>query len=276
MVNSSRRNRPRGGCQSPRRGPESGGGTHWIYGRHPVLAALGNPDRRIERLLVTREAEAALPGASRAEAPRPEVQSGAEIASLLPDGAVHQGFAALCRPLAPIALDQLLARLTGQDRACVLVLDQVTDPRNTGAILRSAAALGARAVIVPERRSPSETAVMAKAASGAMEVVDLVRVTNIARALEALKAAEFWCIGLDAAAPTALAKTDLTGRIALVLGSEGGGLRRLVAKTCDHLAALPMRGPMESLNVSAAAAIALYEAARQGGDEGVSAASAAK
>jgi len=268
MVNSNRRNRPRGGRKSPRRGPDSGGAAHWIYGRHPVLAALGNPDRRIERLLLTREAEAALPGACRAEAPRPEVQSGAEIASLLPDGAVHQGFAALCRPLPPIALDQLLARLTGQGRACVLVLDQVTDPRNTGAILRSAAALGARAVIVPERRSPSETAVMAKAASGAMEVVDLVRVTNVARALEALKAAEFWCIGLDAAAPTPLAKTDLTGRIALVLGSEGGGLRRLVAKTCDHLAALPMRGPMESLNVSAAAAIALYEAARQGGDEG--------
>jgi 23S rRNA (guanosine2251-2'-O)-methyltransferase len=230
------------------------------------LAALDNPARRIERLLVTREAEAALPGASRAEAPRPEVRSGAEIAAVLPEGAVHQGFAALCQPLAPLALDQVLSRLAGRERACVLVLDQVTDPRNTGAILRSAAALGAAAVIVPERRSPTETAVMAKAASGALEAVDLVRVTNIARALEGLKAAEFWCIGLDAAAPTPLGKTDLTGRIALVLGSEGGGLRRLVAKTCDHLAALPMRGPMESLNVSAAAAIALYEAARQGGD----------
>lgn len=266
MVNSKHRNRPRGGRKNPRRGPEDGSASHWIYGRHPVLAALDNPARRIERLLVTREAEAALPGASRAEAPRPEVRSGAEIAAVLPEGAVHQGFAALCQPLAPLALDQVLSRLAGRERACVLVLDQVTDPRNTGAILRSAAALGAAAVIVPERRSPAETAVMAKAASGALEAVDLVRVTNIARALEALKAAEFWCIGLDAAAPTPLGKTDLTGRIALVLGSEGGGLRRLVAKTCDHLAALPMRGPMESLNVSAAAAIALYEAARQGGD----------
>jgi len=266
MVNSKRGNRPRGGRKSPRRGPEGGSQAHWIYGRHPVLAALGNPARRIERLLVTREAQPALAGAWRAEAPGPEVQGGAEIAALLPDGAVHQGFAALCQPLAPIALDQLVARLADQDRACVLVLDQVTDPRNTGAILRSAAALGARAVIVPERRSPAETAVMAKAASGALEAVDLVRVTNVARALETLKAAGFWCIGLDAAAPTPLGKTDLTGRIALVLGSEGGGLRRLVAKTCDHLAALPMSGPMESLNVSAAAAIALYEAVRQSGD----------
>jgi 23S rRNA (guanosine2251-2'-O)-methyltransferase len=105
--------------------------------------------------------------------------------------------------------------------------------------------------------------VLAKAASGALEAVDLVRVTNIARALEILKGAGFWCIGLDAAAPAPLSGTDLTGRTALVLGSEGRGLRRLVAKGCDGLATLPMSGPMESLNVSAAAAIALYEAARQ-------------
>jgi 23S rRNA (guanosine2251-2'-O)-methyltransferase len=247
MVNSKRAHRPRGGRKAPRRGSEGGSHPHWIYGRHPVLAALDNPARRIQRLLVTRDAEAALPGNCRAETARPEVRSGTEIAALLPEGALHQGFAALCQPLPPLTLDQVLTRLEGRERACVLVLDQVTDPRNTGAILRSAAALGAVAVIVPERRSPAETAVMAKAASGALEAVDLVRVTNIARALESLKAA-------------------LTGRIALVLGSEGGGLRRLVAKTCDHLAALPMRGPMESLNVSAAAAIALYEAARQTGD----------
>ena len=121
----------------------------------------------------------------------------------------------------------------------------------------------AAAVIVPERRSPHESAVLAKAASGALERVHLIRVANVSRALEALKHAGFWCVGLDAQAPHPLGETDLTGRIALVLGSEGRGLRRLVAENCDFLAALPMAGTMESLNVSAAAAIALYEATRQ-------------
>jgi 23S rRNA (guanosine2251-2'-O)-methyltransferase len=214
-------------------------------------------------LVLTREAEVGLGDNVPDGIPKPQIVSTQEIAGLLPEGAVHQGFAALAEPLPAVAIEDILGRLADAPKACLLVLDQVTDPRNTGAILRSAAALGATAVIVPDRRSPMETAVLAKAASGALEAVDLVRVTNIARALEILKGAGFWCIGLDAAAPTPLGATDLTGRTALVLGSEGRGLRRLVAKGCDGLAALPMSGPMESLNVSAAAAIALYEAARQ-------------
>lgn len=213
--------------------------------------------------MLTREAEENLAASIPDTAPSPQIVAPQEITAVLPEGAVHQGFAALVDPLPPVALEDLLARLTGTPKACCLVLDQVTDPRNTGAILRSAAALGAAAVIVPERRSPPETSVLAKAASGALEAVDMVRVINIARALQTLKDAGFWCIGLEARAPTALSDTDLSGRIALVLGSEGQGLRRLVAKSCDVLAALPMNGPMESLNVSAAAAIALYEAARQ-------------
>ena len=235
----------------------------WIYGRHPVTAALANPARRFHRLLLTREAEAGLGDSIPGDAPGPEIVGPREIAALLPEGAVHQGFAALAEPLPTVALDDVLGRLADAPKACLLVLDQVTDPRNTGAILRTAAALGAVAVIVPDRRSPPETAALAKAASGALEAVDFIRVTNVARALETLKGAGFWCIGLDAAAPTRLGETDLTGRIALVLGSEGRGLRRLVAKRCDGLAGLAMNGPMESLNVSAAAAIALYEAARQ-------------
>lgn len=263
MVKTARKNRPGSGRRPHRRGPSPAPATHWVYGRHAVLAALANPARRIERLVVTRENLSALGGHMRAEAPPAETANAAAIATLLPDGAVHQGFAALTAPLKQAELEDVLAAVKGNEKGLVLVLDQVTDPRNTGAILRSAAAFGALAVIVPDRRSPQETAVLAKAASGALEVVDLVRVTNITRALESLKSTGFWCIGLDAGAPQALGQTDLTGRIALVLGSEGGGLRRLVAKTCDHLAALPMSGPMESLNVSAAAAIALYEAARQ-------------
>jgi len=245
------------------RRPSTVPSTVWIYGRHPVAAALANPARRFHRLLLTREAAAGLGDSLPGGARRPEIVGAQEITALLPDGAVHQGIAALAEPLPAVALGDVLGRLADAPKACLLILDQVTDPRNTGAILRSAAALGAAAVIVPDRRSPPETAVLAKAASGALEAVDLVRVTNIARAMETLKGAGFWCIGLDAAAPTALRETDLTGRIALVLGSEGRGLRRLVAKGCDALAALPMSGPMESLNVSAAAAIALYEAARQ-------------
>lgn len=263
MVKTGRKNRTRTSRKAPRRGPGPAPAAQWIYGRHPVLAALGNPARRILRLVVTGDNLAALGSEVRAEAPPAESAPAPAIAALLPEGAVHQGFAALCAPLAAVALEDVLARAADRPKALVLVLDQVTDPRNTGAILRSAAAFGALAVIVPDRGSPRETAVLAKAASGALEAVDLVRVTNVARALERLKGAGFWCIGLDARAPAPLAETDLSGRIALVLGSEGGGLRRLVAKTCDHLAALPTGGAMESLNVSAAAAIALYEAARR-------------
>jgi 23S rRNA (guanosine2251-2'-O)-methyltransferase len=265
--NKPRKSRTQDGRAGAKGGRQRGGqrraSTLWIYGRHPVTAALANPARRFHRLVLTREAEASLGVNVPGGAPAPQIAGTQEIAALLPEGAVHQGFAALAEPLAAVAIEDVLGRLADDPKASLLVLDQVTDPRNTGAILRSAAALGAAAVIVPDRRSPLETAVLAKAASGALEAVDLVRVTNIARALEILKGAGFWCIGLDAAAPAPLSGTDLTGRTALVLGSEGRGLRRLVAKGCDGLATLPMSGPMESLNVSAAAAIALYEAARQ-------------
>lgn len=263
MPRSPRKPRPGGADARARRGRPGAAGEAWIYGRHAVLAALANPDRSIRRVVVTAEAE----GALRVVAPRPglepEVAEARAIAALLPDGAVHQGFAALAGSRPPIALEDVLARLGNDASACVLVLDRVSDPRNTGAILRSAAAFGAAAVIVPERGSPMETPALAKAASGALETVALIRVANLARALETLKRAGFWCIGLDAAAPAPLAEADLTGRIALVLGSEGRGLRRLVADHCDLLAALPTGAAMPSLNVSAAAAIALYEAARQ-------------
>ena len=255
--------------RSPRRAgpPRSGGGggggaSFWIYGTHAVLAALANPERRFRRLVATTEAAKGLAGL---KLPVPaETVERAEIDRLLLPGSVHQGLAALVEPLAGLGIEDV-ARLGAERESCVVVvLDQVTDPHNVGAIMRSAAAFGALAVVVPDRHAPEETGALAKAASGALERMPLVRVTNVVRALDELKTAGFWAAGLAADAPKTLAEAKLTGRIAMVLGAEGEGMRRLTREHCDHLVRLPMTGDMESLNVSNAAAVALYELAREG------------
>lgn len=232
--------------------------TDWIYGTHAVIAALRNPKRAVLRLLATAQGAESLGNA----AVSPEIVSRQDIDRVLPGGAVHQGVAMQADPLPPIELDALLPLLANEDRAVVLVLDRVSDPRNVGAILRSAAAFGARAVVMPERHAAESTGALAKAASGALETVPLVRVVNLSRAMDQLKTAGLWCIGLDAGAETEIDDADLSGRIALVLGAEGAGLRRLTKEHCDLTVRLQMAGGVPSLNVSNAAAIALYVATR--------------
>jgi 23S rRNA (guanosine2251-2'-O)-methyltransferase len=254
---------------SPPAAPRSGGaphaaeaprGTVWLYGIHAVQAALENPARRLRRLVVTEEGSANL--TARLPQPwalTPETVDRARIDQLLGRDAVHQGAALLADLLPQPVLATALER-----PGPVLVLDQVTDPRNIGAILRSAAAFGVAAVIVQERHAPEETGSLAKAASGALETVPLLRAVNLARTIVMLKAANFWVVGLDAEATGALDGAAFKDRrVALVLGGEGSGLRRLTRESCDELAKLPMAGIMESLNVSAATAVALYELGRQ-------------
>ena len=241
-------------------GDRNSGQTSWIYGTHAVLAAISNPARKCARLVATKEAASALDGAP--SGPAPEILGRQEIDALLPPGAVHQGLALLASPLPSVAVEDIAARTAGRDRTLVVALDQVTDPRNLGAVMRSAAAFGAYALLVPDRHTPDATGVMTKAASGAAETVPLVRPTNLVRALETLKKADFWVVGLDVDAPAGLADTDLPDRCVLALGAEGKGLRRLTRETCDLMAKIPMSGAIQSLNVSACAAISLYEWAR--------------
>ena len=249
--------------QFPRQ-PAHQPGFPWLYGRHAVEAALANPVRICRRFIALNETAAEarnLLAAARAETPAAglEVLDRREFERLLPPGAVHQGLALAAEKLAERDLNAFLASLP-QDNApqIMVVLDQVTDPHNVGAILRSAAAFGALAVLVPEHGAPAVTGVLAKAASGALEEMPLLRVANLARALEQIKQAGFWSLGLEEKAERTLAELDLPARIALVLGAEGSGLRRLTREHCDFLGRLPTRGNMSSLNVSNAAAVALY------------------
>jgi 23S rRNA (guanosine2251-2'-O)-methyltransferase len=242
----------------PRPGPDTPKGAVWLYGHHAVAAALTNPQRRLRRLLLTAETEAAL--TQMLAPPWPlaaERTDRARIDQLLGRDIAHQGVALLADPLAQPSLASVLER-----SGPIVVLDQVTDPRNIGAIMRSAAAFGAAAVITQDRNAPEETGSLAKAASGTLETMPLLRAVNIARTLIALKAANVWCVGLDASGKPLSGAFFAGRRVALVLGAEGEGMRRLTRETCDEIAGLSIKGAVESLNVSAAAAVALYELTR--------------
>ena len=239
-----------------------------LWGLHAVREAWLNADRKVYRLWITESArdsvetmfeQAAQKGLTR---PEPILAQKAEIEHFLPHSTVHQGVALEVEPLQEPTLDDFLA--SDQENDLVIVLDQVTDPHNVGAILRSAAAFGARAVIVTERNAPNTTGTMAKTACGALEHVALIPVVNIARTLTTLKEENYWCVGLAEEGDHDMAASKLTtGRVALVMGAEGDGLRRLTREHCDELARLPTGGVIGSLNVSNAAAVALYEVVRQ-------------
>ncbi len=234
----------------------------WLYGRHAVAAALANPARRIKRGFATKNAADWLreKGFSDEKLALFEDARPDAIDRLLPDGAVHQGVAVEAHDLERARLKDVCEPASA--RHPVVVLDQITDPQNIGAIFRTAAAFGARAIIVQDRRTPPLSGAMAKAAAGAVETLPCVKVVNISRALEALKDLGYFCAGLAGEADLALTALPADKPLAIVLGAEGAGLRQLVGETCDALIRIPIDPAMESLNVSNAAAICFYEATR--------------
>ncbi len=228
-----------------------------LWGRHAVEAALLNPARQHRKLWATREGIASLDGELPPGFPV-EYADAADLARLVARDAPHQGLVLECAALEDVFLDEVM---DGDAAQPLVVLDQVTDPHNVGAILRSAAAFGAAAIVTQDRHAPPESGVVAKSASGALEVVPWVRVVNLARALEEMAEAGYWRIGLTGHAEATLAEVLPSGPVALVLGAEGAGMRHNIEAHCDALARLPITRAVESLNVSNAAAIALYAAA---------------
>jgi 23S rRNA (guanosine2251-2'-O)-methyltransferase len=228
----------------------------WIYGIHAATAALGNTSRTIRRIVATPNAVARLAEAGASLPFAPEEATPRDLDRLLGGDAVHQGIALEVEPLPVLGLDALAsARL-------VVVLDQVTDPHNVGAVLRSAVAFGADAIVTTGRHSAAESGTLAKAASGALDQIKWIEVQNLARALEEIGTMGFTRVGLDSEADTPIENAMSGGRIALVLGAEGKGLRRLTRETCDVVARLSVPGTIASLNVSNAAVLALYLAHR--------------
>jgi 23S rRNA (guanosine2251-2'-O)-methyltransferase len=254
----------RGGGKGPDRGRESGRRPPWrgrdgaaddmviLYGWHTVAAALANPQRRIRRLLLTENAARRLADDHIDTRVTPEIVRPSLIDQRLGPDAVHQGLLAEADPLPSPDIETLA------QEGIVLVLDQITDPHNVGAIMRSAAAFAVKAIVTTARHSPEATGVLAKSASGALELVPLVTVQNLARALTEMNDQGFLTVGLDSQGAENLGAVALRQPLALVLGAEGKGLRQLTRDTCSVVARLDMPGEIKSLNVSNAAVLALY------------------
>jgi 23S rRNA (guanosine2251-2'-O)-methyltransferase len=228
----------------------------FLYGKHPCLAALANPNRKVLRLLVTKNSIGDIPATLKPK--NVEFIENKDFDRFFANSrdVTHQGIALEVEPLSDVTLKSI------SESKILMILDQVTDPHNVGAILRSCAAFGVGGVIFPKDNAPAESGTLAKTASGALEIVPICRVTNLSRTLEQLKKDGYWVIGLDGNTKTNIDKADLTGKIALVMGAEGKGLRQLTRENCDLLVRLPISDKVESLNVSNAAAVALYECVR--------------
>ena len=237
----------------PNKKPSNKNGNYYIYGRHAALAALKNPNRTILDVSCTEEffSEHRVMLSKH----KYKMLDNREISHLLPPGALHQGISLYTKP---IALNHIEDVDLSSENAKVAILDQITDEHNVGAILRSAAAFGIKAIICTQDNSATESGVMAKIASGALEIVPLVKVVNMRSAIEDLMSKGFWVAGLDGSGNDVLSSDKLKGKIAIVLGAEGSGMRRLTKESCDFIARIPMEENSESINVSNAAAIAFY------------------
>ena len=232
----------------------------FLFGRHPIELALKNKRRTIMELYYTKDA---LTGLILPSTIKAKCVDKPFLDSLVGKDTIHQGLVARVAPLNQPTLEELLKKLKDKETALIMILDQITDPHNVGAILRSSVAFDADAVLIPETEAAPETGTLAKSASGALELIPLIRVPNLSRVMEKLKKEDFWCIGLDGYAKDSIAQAKLPKRCAFVMGSEGDGMRRLTQENCDYSVKLPMNPIIESLNVSNAAALTLYEFRRQ-------------
>ncbi len=230
-----------------------------IYGKHPVIAALNNPKRHCRNLYTTKAIQQEL------QLIFPELKipvhllEAHEIEMMLPIGSNHQNVILEASPLKNLDLEDILSEDAEKPNSCLIILDQVTDPHNVGAIIRSAAAFSASAVILPEHHSPKENTTIVKCAAGACETIPMIHVTNLANTIKTLKKAGYWIIGLDGHTKQELNHSIFSEKIVIILGSEDTGMRKLTRDNCDYLVKIPISSKLESLNVSNAAAITLYE-----------------
>lgn len=233
-----------------------------IYGRHSVCAAILNDKRQIFAIYTTTENYSEIKNLCQKNHRNEEIikiVERKEFNKLTPQDAVHQGIAAIVKELDYYDLHDICNMAENLDNCHILILDQVTDPQNIGAIIRSCVAFNTLALIVQDKNSPTESGAMAKASAGMIEHLPIVRATNLSRAIETLKKAGFWIIGMDGYAQTTIDKINKTGKTAIIMGNEGKGMRRLIEEACDSTVKLPISEKVESLNVATAAAITLYE-----------------
>ena len=233
----------------------------WIYGKHAVTAAILNKKRQIKRFVVLESLKNYFEDRLGNQKILPEIVDTDFFVAKFGKNATHQGCAVLAEPLKEIFLEDLLS--DPSDDRPIVFLDQITDPQNIGSILRASAVFGARAVVITENGSPEMSPTISKTASGAAELIPLIRVTNLVQSLNLLKEKGFWTIGLDERGKQELSQVDLSGKIAVVIGSEGDGLRRLTRESCDFLVQLPFFENFSTLNAAQAATVSLYEILRQ-------------